>query len=477
MIDSFKNLINLVEHYDEDEQFDIADLPDSNTPTHSHNPKGGESYDLGEVSIDQLIRLIEDDYEDKRALLIYGASGIGKSDIVASSGHILAKKLGDNRQVIDWSNIPIAERKQILKSGNYKKYFPIWDIRTSNMEPSDITGMMDITSKEAWIEMKPQEYAYYMSQPDSAGILFLDEINQGHQQVQKALFEVILKRTVSGLHMNDNWGIVAAGNLGSALYGNESIPPALTSRMDVCVLVADAPSWLKWARANNINEYICSFVESNPEDNFYGEVTQDNQYPCPRSFAALSKTMYTVWKKAMVRKKMGILNYDPVTELNIRANSACGPKWAARFMAFLRFSRHFNWEEMFKNPKKFFTLNKNKTNTSNADTVDVDVLHGELLYLTKQSEIRLGEVVAGAKKQMESPKYDKQKTVFELATMLSHLDEEWTTTFLTKLNTVSKNVSIEFIAGIINNREKEPYKSFYNKHCKTMIAMNKKQDI
>jgi hypothetical protein len=78
---------------------------------------------------------------------------------------------------------------------------------------------------------------------------------------------------------------------------------------------------------------------------------------------------------------------------------------------------------------------------------------------------------------MESPKYDKQKTVFELATMLSHLDEEWTTTFLTKLNTVSKNVSIEFIAGIINNREKEPYKSFYNKHCKTMIAMNKKQDI
>jgi hypothetical protein len=61
--------------------------------------------------------------------------------------------------------------------------------------------------------------------------------------------------------------------------------------------------------------------------------------------------------------------------------------------------------------------------------------------------------------------------------MLSYLDEEWTTTFLTKLNTVSKNVSSEFIAGVLNNKEKEPYKSFYNKHAKTMIAMNKKLDI
>jgi hypothetical protein len=191
--------------------------------------------------------------------------------------------------------------------------------------------------------------------------------------------------------------------------------------------------------------------------------------------------MYTVWRKAMARKKAGILNYDPVTELNVRADVACGPKWAARFMAYLRFSRHFNWEEMVKNPKRFFTLNKSGDKTS-GNLVDVDVLHGELLYLTRETELRLGkavnEAVIEAKDKLSKPKvYDKQKTVFELVTMLSYLDEEWTTTFLTKLNTVSKNVSSEFIAGVLNNKEKEPYKSFYNKHAKTMIAMNKKLDI
>jgi hypothetical protein len=464
MINSIERLTDLCEKYvsQEDEQFDITPHVDRYDPLHRHS-RNKVTYDLVERSIWQTQEAIVRAFETKQSLLIYGDPGLGKSSIVLASADELAEivneRTGTKRKVVEWSSLSTEEQREIIDKELYKDYFFVWDIRTAMMEPSDITGIINIRSRQEYLEMKPQLYAYIMSIPESAGLLFLDEINQGHQQVQKALFQLVLDRKMGALKMNDNWGIVAAGNLGDEF--NEPLPIALTSRFDSGVMVADANTWLKWARKYGVNEYICSFVESNPEENFYKAPdagNASNQFPCPRSFVALSKAMEWIHNRS--KKHPG---YPVLTEIHSAAAGKCGDVWGSRFVTFLQFSRHFDWDKVVADPTKYVTLKKNPNDPAG---VKLDEFHGLLLYLVKQIEAR-----------MKSDKYDKKKTVIELINVISRIDEEWKATFFSKLNTMDRQVTADVISTIFNNKTVEPFKSFNEHDLKLMLAMGQKKNL
>ena len=98
----------------------------------------------------------------KRPVMIWGAPGIGKSDIV--------KKIGDeqSREVIDIR-------------------LPLW-------EPTDIKGIPFYNSKSNAMEWAPP--IELPSDPKSKAILFLDEINAAPPAVQAAAYQLILNRKV-----------------------------------------------------------------------------------------------------------------------------------------------------------------------------------------------------------------------------------------------------------------------------------------
>ena len=114
----------------------------------------------------------------QRPIMVWGAPGIGKSDVVKQIG------TESKREVIDIR-------------------LPLW-------EPTDIKGIPFFNQKLNTMEWAPP--AELPSDPKSTAILFLDELNAAPPSVQAAAYQLILNRRVGTYKLPEGVSIVAAGN-------------------------------------------------------------------------------------------------------------------------------------------------------------------------------------------------------------------------------------------------------------------------
>ena len=119
-------------------------------------------------------------------LHIWGACGVGKSQIVAQVASDL-----------DW---------QFL------------DIRAVQLDPVDLRGLPRISADQA--EWVPPKFL-----PTSGrGILFLDELTAAPQMTQAGCYQLVLDRKLGEYHLPEGWVVVAAGNPASERGVHFSMP-------------------------------------------------------------------------------------------------------------------------------------------------------------------------------------------------------------------------------------------------------------
>ena len=150
----------------------------------------------------------------KRPIFLWGAPGIGKSDIV--------------RQVCDgFSNSHLI------------------DIRLSLWEPTDIKGIPYFDSNAGTMtwgapsELPSEEFA---AQYDNI-VLFLDEMNSAAPAVQAAAYQLILNRRVGEYKLPDNVMIVAAGNRDADKGVTYRMPAPLANRFVHLELAVNFDDW------------------------------------------------------------------------------------------------------------------------------------------------------------------------------------------------------------------------------------------
>jgi len=290
--------------------------------------------------------------EDGGGLLIYGDPGLGKSALVNEFAKQVATSEGRTYQYINWHEETEEKKKEILS--NPEGYFVLIDIRVAQMDPTDLQGLPDPFAKTPYTESRPQSWAYLLSRPGAAGVLFLDEINQGDPQTLKALFEVVNEHKVSGMKMAPDVAVFGAGNLGSE-FGNDPIPPALSNRFAQGALIADPEGWLDYAEKAKVNARIIAFVKSNPSENFYMKPQNpDDPFPSPRQFVRLSKAMAALQRKYAKMKRSGQKPAVPLYKaLGDQAASYCGATWGRKFLVFLEHMRMFDLKQLLANPQEF----------------------------------------------------------------------------------------------------------------------------
>jgi len=185
-------------------------------------------------------------------LMIWGAPGIGKSDLVRESA--------------------AAHR------------YPLIDLRLSQLEPTDLRGIpLHDKGKVRWVS--PDEL------PDEArdgphGVLFLDEINAAPPPVAAAAYQLILDRRLGAYRLPDGWSIVAAGNRLDDRGITYVMPAPLANRFMHVHLQADADAWLAWAARSGISPVLRDFMAEAPEwlARFVPE-PEVKAFPSPRSWA------------------------------------------------------------------------------------------------------------------------------------------------------------------------------------------------
>lgn len=437
----FNSIIEAVETWDKKpESYNMTDFPDDNGISQSV-----KDTDIVQLSYKNIEMYIMNAYNTQQSLLLYGHPGLGKSSIVQTTSKKIAARLGRELVFIDWQKASTEVKKGVME--NPEKYFVFIDIRTAQLEPADLVGIPDIRSREAWLEMKAQKWVYLMSSPKSAGILFLDEINQGSPQVLKALYQVVLDRGVGNLSFTDGWGICAAGNLG-AQFGNELLPPALTNRFMAGELIADPESWLKYAYANNIDDSIIAFIESRPEENFYRppKDASSDPFPSPRQFFALSKQI-AYWKKEYVeamrtKTPMPQSIYKTISDT---AAKLCGVNWAQRYITFMRYQKQFDWATIVKDPREAI-------GSKGGAKIDIDKQHAVVLvcrdallkYLGEDSKLNEAEQLAFAK---------------EFCKVFLCFNDEFRLILVNRINHKDRATTIKLASFWYNHEDEEPFKS------------------
>ena len=179
-------------------------------------------------------------------LHIWGAPGIGKSQIVQQ----VAKKLGRE----------------------------LTDLRAVLLDPIDLRGLPSVSGDVTrWIPpvFLPRK---------GPGILFLDELTAAPQMTQAACYSLILDHRLGEYLVPDDVYICAAGNPASERGVHFQMPRPLRSRFSHAMLVPDLAQWCQWAVANRIPPHIIAYLRFRPEHLCMPGDLNENTWPSPRTW-------------------------------------------------------------------------------------------------------------------------------------------------------------------------------------------------
>ncbi len=240
-------------------------------------------------------------------VLIKGAPGIGKTDIVTQACEASSADLIIEHPVVsdptDYKGIPFPDGKgdaNFLPIGNLKK----------------------------------------LLNAERPTVCFFDDIGQAPGSVQAALMQLILARRINGHVVSDSVCFLAATNRRSDRAGVTGMLEPVKSRFVTIVeLESDAESWVSWALKAGLPTELIAFIRFRPELLHNFEPTNDLvNSPCPRTVHNVGKLM-----------KMGIpkeLEYEIYS-------GAAGDGFAAEFTGFLRIFRSLpNPDVILNNPEK-----------------------------------------------------------------------------------------------------------------------------
>jgi len=305
-----------------------------------------------------------------KPLMIYGESGIGKSDIIRN----VAKKIiapSKGLKFLDWNETPLDIKKQAIEDPEFlSSHYMFIDIRAAELEPIDLRGIELPTSKAPYLDPKISLWIYYAAQPESKGVLFFDEMNQAMQQVFNAMFGVILDRQAGGMKFAKNWGILAASNLGKKHKTTSVLPVALTQRFKTVYLVADPKEWAEWAFEKNdkgltrIEQDVISYALQDPDNTFFIQTDPNKSQSVanPRNLEAFSKEYRLIKYLYSKPERMDLLEAKGLTgdifaDIRDTGIPICSEPWTNGFIQFIKVYSKLDWDDLAKNAKKYADSN------------------------------------------------------------------------------------------------------------------------
>lgn len=251
----------------------------------------------------ELQKLLTVAFENNLKILIKGAPGIGKTDIVVS-----AAKRADADLVI---------------------------MHPAVSDPVDFKGLPAIVGDKA--EFLPYGQLRKLVEAKRKMVCFIDDIGQAPHAVQAALMQLIQQREIDGQKISDHVIFCGATNDSSHMAGVTSILEPVKSRWDSIVeLQADQMEWVRWAKKANLREEILAFVMFRGIEvlsNFKPSRDLTNT-PSPRTVTSAAKLFGAgLYSRAVLA-------------------GAAGEGWASEFLGFLQVYRTMpDPDECIKNPK------------------------------------------------------------------------------------------------------------------------------
>ena len=200
-----------------------------------------------------------------RPIFIWGAPGIGKSELV----------------------------EQIVNSGEIGNATMI-DMRLALLEPTDLRGYPFRNPENNLMEWSPPSdlpSMEFASEFDTV-VLFLDELNSAPPSVQAAAYQLVLNRKVGQYVLPDNVRIVAAGNRETDRGVTFRMPAPLANRFRHINMDVNFDDWQQWAVNNNVHPDVVGYLTYSKGDLFDFDAKSSSQaFATPRSWTFVSEML------------------------------------------------------------------------------------------------------------------------------------------------------------------------------------------
>lgn len=193
--------------------------------------------------------------------ILTGSPGLGKSDII----------------------------RAIAKENGLK----VIDLRLSQMDPVDLSGLPFINGENTRSDFLPPAYFPLEGDPIPSGyngwLVFFDEINSAPQSIQAASYKIILDRMIGQTPIHSKVAIVAAGNKSTDRAITHKMSTALQSRMVHLELEVNHKHWITWANEKEIDYRILAYINFKPDALFqFKPDHNDCTFASPRTWHFLS---------------------------------------------------------------------------------------------------------------------------------------------------------------------------------------------
>ena len=224
----------------------------------------GNPMNIPPISIAAAKAALIEQYADatlrRRATMLWGARGVGKSSVV--------------RQVADHFKVPLV------------------DLRLTTIEPVDIRGAIyadEVQGKTVWF---PPEFLPTPDQP--AGILFLDELTAADQRLQISAYSLILDRRVGNYRLPEGWQVIAAGNASFHGAVSHDMGSALADRMFHFNVQTVIDAFLAHALASGFAPEVMAYLKVRPDrlDDTQSQLANDHLVGAsPRGWEDISNVL------------------------------------------------------------------------------------------------------------------------------------------------------------------------------------------
>lgn len=243
-------------------------------------------------------------------VMLWGPPGIGKSDIVKTA----TKECG----------------------------IELRDIRLAQLDPVDLRGVPTVENGQT----KWAIPSFFPTDPESAGIIFLDELSAADPSIQVTAYQLLLDRRIGEYEVPPKWIIVAAGNRAEDNAVSLPMSSALANRMMHLELHAEPEAWAQWASKKGLDPSVIGFIRFRPEMLFAPGKDCERGWPSPRSWEHVSNIL-----------EFG-LDDD---ELPLCVSGLVGDAAAGQFLAYRRqFKALGNVRELMLDPGKPLKLDSRK---------------------------------------------------------------------------------------------------------------------
>lgn len=274
---------------------------------------------------------LQDCYETKIPLMVYGGFGIGKSQIPRQVFKGIAND--KKREFVCWEDTTEEQKMKMIESP--EKYFVFCDQRIGQMDSTDLRGIPNMMNTDS-LQTIPYAWVIYFTRENADGVIFFDEINLAPPTVAGSAYQIINDRTISDRRLSENVFVMGAGNRAEDKAHIFEMPMPLHDRFAEVEIGINLDDWSEWA-SSNVNPHLVSFVNWKPSRLYNAEVKKGDKPSTPRAIERASNLM----------RDMDITDNRTYELIAI----SCGEGFATEFQAYAKYYSQLNWDTIYKNPK------------------------------------------------------------------------------------------------------------------------------